>query len=69
MQTPDASRATWRKSTRSNGAGGNCVEVADLTANVGMRDSKAPDAGHLTFDLDTWAAFVTDVKADRYDLP
>ena len=26
----DLAGATWRKSTYSNGSGGNCVEVADL---------------------------------------
>ncbi|MEV4675614.1 MULTISPECIES: DUF397 domain-containing protein [Actinomadura] len=66
MQT---SRATWRKSTRSNGAGGDCVEVAGLAAEIGVRDSKAPDAGHLLFNKQNWTAFVTDVQSGRYDLP
>ncbi|GAA4242660.1 DUF397 domain-containing protein [Actinomadura meridiana] len=38
----------WRKSTYSGGDEGNCVEIADLDVHVGVRDSKAPDAGHLT---------------------
>jgi hypothetical protein len=66
MQT---SRAAWRKSTRSNGAGGDCVEVADLAAEIGVRDSKAPEAGHLSFSKQNWTAFVTDVRGSRYDLP
>ncbi|WP_312032860.1 DUF397 domain-containing protein [Actinomadura latina] len=46
---------------------GNCVEVADLALNVGVRDSKTPNAGHLTFALATWAAFVAEVRGGRYD--
>lgn len=38
--------AVWRRSTHSDGAGGNCVEVADLTHTphgaVAIRDSKDP---------------------------
>ncbi|WP_211245682.1 DUF397 domain-containing protein [Actinomadura oligospora] len=39
----------WRKSTRSDdaGQGGACIELADLGTSVGVRDSKAPRAGHL----------------------
>ncbi|WP_344955889.1 DUF397 domain-containing protein [Actinomadura miaoliensis] len=68
MRSPDASRATWRKSSRSNGAGGDCVEVANLVANIGVRDSKAPDSGHLIFSPQVWAAFVTQARAGRHDL-
>ncbi|MEV5570395.1 DUF397 domain-containing protein [Spirillospora sp. NPDC052269] len=40
---------TWRRSSYSeSGAGGSCIELADLGEAVGVRDSKAPDAGHLT---------------------
>ncbi|MFG2021193.1 DUF397 domain-containing protein [Actinomadura geliboluensis] len=38
----DFPHTTWRKSRRSNGAGGNCVEVAGLAAEIGVRDSKGP---------------------------
>ncbi|GAA1870655.1 DUF397 domain-containing protein [Actinomadura bangladeshensis] len=58
----------WRKSSRS-GQNGDCVEVADLAAEVGVRDSKAPDAGHLSFGPQNWTAFVTDIRGGRYDLP
>ncbi|NEA28135.1 DUF397 domain-containing protein [Actinomadura bangladeshensis] len=58
----------WRKSTRSGGTG-DCVEVADLAANVGVRDSKDPDAQHLAFALNTWTAFVAEVRDGRFDLP
>ncbi|MEV5574946.1 DUF397 domain-containing protein [Spirillospora sp. NPDC052269] len=44
--TGDAIR--WRKSSHSGAAGSSeCVEVAALEPVVGVRDSKAPDVGHL----------------------
>jgi Domain of unknown function (DUF397). len=55
--------AVWRKSSRSNGHGGNCVEVADnLPGVVGVRDSKDPDGPVLTFDPAAWRVFVRAVK-------
>jgi hypothetical protein len=36
----DFSAATWRKATRSNGSGGECVEIAFADEKVGVRDSK-----------------------------
>ncbi|MEU4552957.1 uncharacterized protein DUF397 [Micromonospora violae] len=51
--------ARWRKSTRSNGSGGNCVEVADnLPGVVAVRDSKDPGGPVLVFPPDAWRAFV-----------
>ncbi|MEU5790799.1 DUF397 domain-containing protein [Micromonospora purpureochromogenes] len=58
----DLSGARWRKSTRSNGSGGNCVEVADnLPGVVAVRDSKDPGGPALTFDPAAWRAFVARV--------
>ncbi|WP_329109128.1 DUF397 domain-containing protein [Micromonospora sp. NBC_01699] len=55
----DLSGARWRKSTRSNGTGGDCVEVADnLPGIVGVRDSKNRDGGTLTFGPEAWRAFL-----------
>jgi len=55
---------SWRKSSRSNGQGGNCVEVADnLSGRVLVRDTKDPDGGTLTFGSAAWSAFVELAKA------
>ncbi|AVT30735.1 DUF397 domain-containing protein [Plantactinospora sp. BC1] len=55
----DLTKANWRKSTRSGGSGGNCVEVADnLPGVVLVRDSKDRDGGTLAFDAEAWGAFV-----------
>ncbi|OZV83701.1 DUF397 domain-containing protein [Micromonospora echinospora] len=56
----DLTGARWRKSTRSSGNGGACVEVADnLPGVVGVRDSKDPDGPALAFSPTAWRAFVT----------
>lgn len=53
---------TWKKSSRSTGAGGNCVEVAETPNEVHVRDSKNPTGATLQFSRDEWASFVRDVK-------
>ncbi|MGW1211113.1 DUF397 domain-containing protein [Streptomyces sp. NPDC002499] len=58
--------ATWRKSSYSGDTGGQCVEVADLTPHIAVRDSKNPSAGALTL---TPAAFTAFVRGAAEDLP
>ncbi|WP_027660542.1 DUF397 domain-containing protein [Salinispora fenicalii] len=56
----DLTGARWRKSSRSSGNGGDCVEVADnLPGVVGIRDSKDPTGPVLVFGPPSWRAFVT----------
>jgi hypothetical protein len=58
--------ARWRKSTRSNGTGGNCVEVADnLPGVVAVRDSKDRDGAVLAFEPQAWRAFVAFARGRR----
>ncbi|MFG3423153.1 DUF397 domain-containing protein [Micromonospora sp. NPDC049460] len=58
----DLTGTRWRKSTRSNGQGGACVEVADnLPGVVAVRDSKDPAGPVLAFDPAAWRAFVSGV--------
>ena len=59
----DPEGATWRKSTYSNGSGGNCVEVADLPNGRAVRDSKHPEGPILVFTGDAWRAFVQSIEA------
>ena len=58
----------WRKSSRSGGEGGQCVELADLGGGIGIRDSKNPDAGHLGIPLDAFIHLVRRIKAHEFDL-
>ena len=59
----DLDGATWRKSTYSNGSGGNCVEIADLPGSRAVRDSKHPQGPVLVFTTAQWRAFVRSIKA------
>lgn len=43
----DLSTATWRKSSRSSGNGGDCVELARISDTVAIRDSKNPHGPKL----------------------
>ncbi|MFI7079919.1 DUF397 domain-containing protein [Micromonospora sp. NPDC049903] len=59
----DLTGARWRKSTRSGGNGGECVEVADnLPGVVAVRDSKDPHGPALTFTPTAWATFLTTTR-------
>jgi len=61
--------ASWRKSSRSNGNGGNnCVEVAVVASAVGIRDSKNPDGAVLRFSPGAWESFLSDTKLGAFDL-
>ncbi|MFI9321299.1 DUF397 domain-containing protein [Kitasatospora aureofaciens] len=49
---------TWFKSSYSSNEGGACVEVAETTAAVLVRDSKDKTGPQLAFDPAAWQAFV-----------
>lgn len=68
MQTPQLRLAAWRKSTHSSGQEGACVELADLTTTVGVRDSKDPDGDVLQFDRRTFTAFAAQIRTGVLDL-
>lgn len=62
----DLSGAVWRKSTRSGGNGGECVEVAtNVPGVVAVRDSKDPGGPLLSFEPSAWATFVAAMRSDR----
>ena len=61
----DPDGATWRKSSYSNGTGGNCVEVADLPGGRAVRDSKHPEGPVLVLTRDAWRAFLQGIESRR----
>ncbi|AJT67168.1 hypothetical protein T261_5547 [Streptomyces lydicus] len=64
MRKYDLSSAQWRKSSYSDGHGGDCIEVLDnLPGVVPVRDSKDPHGPALVIPAAGWTAFVTAVKS------
>jgi hypothetical protein len=62
----DTGPTEFRKSSFS--LSGNCVEVAFLpSGDVGVRHSRAPQRGTLTFTASEWEAFVRGVRAGEFD--
>lgn len=53
--------ARWRKSSRSSGNGGNCVELAADRGRI--RDSKNPAGPVLRV---AWGALVAEIQAGRF---
>lgn len=56
--TPKLANVQWRKSSYSGNTGGDCVEVADLTPCIAVRDSKNPGVGTVTLAPEAYTAFV-----------
>jgi hypothetical protein len=57
----------WRKSSRSSGEGGNCVELAVTTGAVFVRDSKNPEGPVLAWAPAALGALLGKVKDGRFD--
>jgi hypothetical protein len=57
---------TWFKSSHSQ-SGAECAEVAWLKDGmIGVRDSKNPTGGALTFTPGEWDAFTAGVRAGEF---
>lgn len=71
---PDSNFSSWRKSSRSNGQNGNCVEVGftDDGAVTGIRDTKEagnPNRATLAVDKAQWANFLDRVRDGSVNMP
>jgi len=65
----DLTSAQWRTSSRSNGNGGACVEVArNIPHIVAVRDSKDRTGPVLVFARDEWEEFTAGVRGGEFDL-
>jgi hypothetical protein len=58
----------WRKSSRSGGENGNCIEVTFAQPAVAIRDSKNPNGPTLVLPTAGWDAFQHGVKNGTFDL-
>jgi hypothetical protein len=56
---------TWVKSSRSF-ANGNCVEVAGLAGEIGVRDSRNPGGTVLRFSIPQWRDFLDGARGGEY---
>ncbi|WP_131738874.1 DUF397 domain-containing protein [Actinomadura roseirufa] len=63
---------TWRKSSYSGGGGSGgqeCVEVAEISRSIGIRDSRAPEAGCLSLPSASFRDLVAAIKRGDHDTP
>ncbi|MEU9890630.1 DUF397 domain-containing protein [Sphaerisporangium sp. NPDC051011] len=64
LSSVDLSKAAWKKSARSGGTGGGCVEVArNLPGVTAVRDSKNPDGPVLLFVPGEWGVFLHSLRS------
>ncbi|MFI1797824.1 DUF397 domain-containing protein [Streptomyces sp. NPDC020379] len=64
MTTSSYATAHWFKSSYSTEtSGAMCVEVADFTARIGIRDSKHPGGPAITVSPAAWSSFIRDVQS------
>ncbi|MPY52531.1 DUF397 domain-containing protein [Streptomyces sp. K1PN6] len=62
MVTP----GNWRKSSYSGPDDGNaCVEIANSSTHIAIRDSKAPARATLSFPTGAFAPFIDALKSAR----
>ncbi|MFF4560966.1 DUF397 domain-containing protein [Streptomyces sp. NPDC001435] len=57
-----SSRAEWRTSSYSNGAGGECVQCALADDGARVRDSKSAEGTEVTVSSGAWLSFIRSVK-------
>ncbi|SED24779.1 DUF397 domain-containing protein [Streptomyces sp. KS_5] len=53
-----SSSIAWRRSSYSNGMGGECVEMATASGVVAVRDSKILSGPQLVLSSTTWKKFI-----------
>ncbi|GAA4913754.1 uncharacterized protein DUF397 [Stackebrandtia albiflava] len=66
MHTPQPK--AWRKATRTNASGANCVEVGAIGQAVAVRDSKVPTGPILTTPAEDWRAMLSAIKSGAFDI-
>ena len=63
-----SSSTQWRKSSYSNGMGGECLEVASLADAVAIRDSKVTSGPQLVLSTAAWHSFIRALPPQRQEL-
>lgn len=65
MTTTNHMGLRWRKSTYSNGVGGECVELAAMPGRLFIRDSKDPDGPRLGLTLIAARDLITRLRGEE----
>ncbi|MYV98790.1 DUF397 domain-containing protein [Streptomyces sp. SID3343] len=52
----------WRKSSHSSSQGGDCVESAQVSDRIGVRDSKDLSVGHIAVDPASWTVLIGSIR-------
>ncbi len=60
----DLNSATWRKSTKSGGNGGGCIEVGAVADVIAVRDTKDRQGPALAFSPDAWRSAIAKIKQE-----
>ncbi|MFI1705945.1 DUF397 domain-containing protein [Streptomyces griseoruber] len=60
-----SSSIQWRKSSYSNGMGGECLEVAILAESIAVRDSKVAPGLRVTLSNVAWQSFIEGLTSIR----
>ena len=63
----DLTDAQWFKSSFSGSSGNGCVEVAFLSGEVAVRDTKDRSLAPHRFVAAEWAAFLAGVRSGEFD--
>lgn len=58
----------WRKASRSNTSGGDCVELARFPDAVGVRDSKDPEGDRFALPVSAARDLVARIKGGALDM-
>ncbi|MEU6844773.1 DUF397 domain-containing protein [Streptomyces sp. NPDC046716] len=64
-----SSSIQWRKSSYSNGMGGECLEVAALAGGIAVRDSKVALGPHLKLGTAAWQGFIRVLTSSEEEAP
>lgn len=67
MSSPHVSATSWSKSSFSQGANANCIEVNLAPDAVYVRHSQHPADAVIRYTHTEWDAFTRSVKADELE--
>ncbi|WP_228473179.1 DUF397 domain-containing protein [Streptomyces cyaneochromogenes] len=57
----------WRKSSYSNGMGGECLELAAFAGAIAIRDSKVAEGPQLMLSTAAWQGFVRSLPSGNQE--